>query len=136
MAGRKRNWNTGTPFRYRVKAYRVFYRDLPEDLAKAAAEAQTLDWALGSGVYKNLRSLIKGVLTMEKIPGSWRAPYYRLGQKLYKITLEKGQDAARSELDRLLSEEPQYDAAVAERIFNVVTSLATLEEAKQVAEKQ
>jgi len=95
MAARKRNWNEGTPVRYKGKVARVHrgvYID-PED-ARRATETQSDSWERGAVIYKKVREVAKKVMESSDFPvaPAMRAPYYAFAQKWYKDVIVLGID--------------------------------------------
>ena len=125
MATRKRNWNAGTPIRYRGKIKRIMrgvYID-PED-ASEVAEAQTSSWLAGAEVYRKVRQIAKTVMDSEDFavsPGA-RAQYYAYMQKFYKEVVERGlpEDRVRGYLDVLF---PDVRPEVIDEIISRVSCL-------------
>ena len=123
MAARKRNWNKGTPLRYRGKVERVargVYVD-PE-VARRVAEAQTDSWQTGAGVYKEIRAVAKAVMSKEDtyVAPPMRAPYYAAIQKFYKdvVVLGKDVNAVRAYIETSF---PGLDMGVFDAIVDELT---------------
>jgi len=119
MAARKRNWNEGTPVRYKGKIARVargVYID-PDD-AKKATEAQADSWERGSEIYKEVRKIAKNVMESPDfaVPPALRAPYYAFAQKYYRDVMVLGMDegVVRAYLEARM---PGLDGAVLDEII-------------------
>ena len=121
MPSRKRNWNEGTPVRYKGKVARVargVYID-PDD-AREAAEAQSSSWERGAEVYKKVRAIAKRVMDrVAPVAPALRAPYYGYIQAWYKhvMVLGKPEDAVRVFLDATF---PGLDGAVIDAIIEEI----------------
>jgi len=104
MAARKRNWNQGTPLRYRGKIERVnrgIY--INPEVAERVSEAQARSWESGAGVYKKIREVAKDVMSRQDtfVTPAMRAPYYASVQKYYKdvVVLGKNPDVVRAYIE-------------------------------------
>jgi hypothetical protein len=74
MTKRKRSKLTSST-RYKLKAFRVHAAGVPEELAKEAADAQTIAWRIGSSPYMNLRDKMMETDAFRKIPVALRGLY-------------------------------------------------------------
>ncbi len=96
MAGRKRNWNRGTRYRYLGKALRVQMGIIPDpEVAREIAKAQTDSWEDGAEVYHKIRLIAGRVMDTPNnfVPAPFRAPYYAFVEEYYKAVVERRMDA-------------------------------------------
>jgi hypothetical protein len=104
MPGRKRNWNAGTPLRYRMKVARVLrgIATTPE-IAEQLADVQTRVWEGGSALYRQIRAIAKDVMSKPDtfVSPAARAQYYAAISFYYKqvMVLGKSPDAVRAYLE-------------------------------------
>ncbi len=128
MVSRKRNWNSGTPLRYRGKIERVnrgIY--VNPEVAERVSEAQARSWESGSGIYKKIREVAKDVMSREGtfVSPAFRAPYYAAVQKYYKdvVVIGKEPGAVRTYIETSF---PGLDFGVFDAIIDALTGVGIL----------
>lgn len=123
MAGRKKNWNEGTPLRYKGKVHRVnrgIYLD--PDIAEMVTERQASAWQSGAGLYHRIRMIAKDVMSKEDtyVSPPARVQYYAAVQKFYKdvVVMGKDEDAVRRYIEVSF---PELDMGVFDAIIDALT---------------